>query len=135
MTIYVSFYEKKNIVNYWTKYFILYRRGKPKESKHRTIILKPNHTKSGIWQFLSIRFLCVLLFDFAMWLWTFRIDFPLSSVFLWFYFIVHPKSTKHIQYNYKLSNTNHININSIYFTKQIECSQSPKAYSKYRTYW
>ena len=44
-------------------------------------------TKSGIWQFLSIRFWCVLLFDFAMWLWTFRIYFPLSSVFLWFYFL------------------------------------------------
>ena len=43
-------------------------------------------TKSGIWQFLPIRFWCFLLFDFAMWLWTFRIDFPLSSVFLWFYF-------------------------------------------------
>ena len=27
------------------------------------------------------------LYDsFAMWLWTFRIDFHLSSVFLWFYF-------------------------------------------------
>ena len=44
-------------------------------------------TKSGIWQFLSIRFWCVLSFDFAMWLWTFRLDFPLSSVFLWFSFV------------------------------------------------
>ena len=43
-------------------------------------------SKSGMWQFLSIRFLCVLSFDFAMWLWTFRLDFPLNSVFLWFYF-------------------------------------------------
>ena len=48
-------------------------------------------TKSRIWQFLSIRFWSVLLFDFAMWLWTFQIDFPLSSVFLWFYFFFKEK--------------------------------------------
>ena len=35
---------------------------------------------------LSIRFWCVLSFDFAMWLWTFRLDFLLSSVILWFNF-------------------------------------------------
>ena len=44
-------------------------------------------TKSGIWQFLSIRFLCVLSFDFAMWLGTFRFDFPLSLIFLCFYIL------------------------------------------------
>ena len=32
-------------------------------------------------------FWCVLSFDFTMWLWTFRLDYPLSSVFLWFYFL------------------------------------------------
>ena len=45
-------------------------------------------TKSGIWQLLSIRCLCVLSFDFAMWLGTFLFYFPLSSVFLLFYFFV-----------------------------------------------
>ena len=49
-------------------------------------------TKSGIWQFLSIRFWCVLSLDFAMWLGTFRFDFPLSSVFLWFYLFQDPVS-------------------------------------------
>ena len=42
-------------------------------------------------QEVCLCFWCVLLFDFAMWLRTFRLHFPLSSVFLWFYlFCVQP---------------------------------------------
>ena len=54
---------------------------------HFNHLKMPVPSQEYLWQLLSIR-LCVLSFDFAIWLGTFWLNFPRRSVFLWFYFLL-----------------------------------------------